>query len=70
MPAPPNPLDWLIWPHEWRGRTIGYDFGFWVEDRLWTLGNCKTPDHAERVIRSKYVPASITRLPGKPTDRL
>jgi hypothetical protein len=69
MRTPANPLDFLIWPRTFRGQPdprFGYDFGFWVEDKLWCLGNAETPAFAETAIRSRFAPKSITVLDRKP----
>ncbi len=59
----PNPLDWFTYPRlirEDRTATIGYDLGYFLCGNYVVIGNSKTREMAENVIRTNFHPQSIT----------
>ncbi len=59
----PNALDWFTYPRLLRaGDTgiLGYDLGYFLLGNYAVIGNSKTREMAEQVIRSNYHPKSIT----------
>lgn len=68
-----HPLDFVIWTHHFRGRPVpalGYDFGCWSGGRLMKLGNSKTVEMAESVIRANYTPKSVSVSAQEPPKGL
>lgn len=58
--AATNPLQFFVYPRLLAGRApVGYDFGYFLEDTYVVIGNSRTREAAEMVIRKSYEPASI-----------